>query len=185
MQKFSSGSSTLPVCGKWARGLFSEGRGGQKEGGDGGTGHSSLPFRGLRPFQCAERGTRSFFKEKGEPKDGCLWEHRHLPFRRFFISFFKGKGKAKRGWRWRSIDIRFFAVFPSSFSFSGGLPRLVPRGFRPASSGRQGFLFGEKEAEQKADGGHSMSSSFSAASCFSFSFFKVPPFSLPYTLLFF
>ena len=58
--------------------------------------------------------------------------------------------------------------------------------FGPHLAGKAGFsFFGEKEAEQKEDGEHSMPSSFSSASCFSFSFFKDPPFPLLHDLLFF
>lgn len=73
--------------------------------------------------------------------------------------------RIKRWWRRRNIVICLFAAFQFSFSFS--FPSR-PGVFAPHLAGRQGFLFGEKEAEQKEDGGHSMSSAFSAASCFSF-----------------
>lgn len=58
--------------------------------------------------------------------------------------------RIKRWWRRRNIVICLFAAFQFSFSFS--FPSR-PGVFAPHLAGRQGFLFGEKEAEQKADDG--------------------------------
>lgn len=97
-------------------------------------------------------------EKKEDQKADNIQGHRHLLFRRLSILFFFFRGFAPF---WRA------GVFDSPLA------------------GRHGFLFGEKEAEQKEDGGHSISSAFSAASCFSFSFFKAPPFQLLHDLLFF
>ena len=100
---------------------------------------------GLRSLLVCGKGHAVFFQRKEESKRRvALGEYRHPLFRRLSIFFF------------------FFKDFA---------PLGVQGTFDSSLAGRQCFLFGEKEAKQRADNCPGVSFAFSAASCFSFSFF--------------
>lgn len=85
-------------------------------------GHSSLLFRGLRPFLLAGKIYIFFFQRKVEPKDKWRPGHRHLPFR----------------------------CFSFSFSFSGASPRFgVQDAFGPHNAGKAEVFFSKRKRQSK------------------------------------